>query len=69
MREGTVWGLGIVALVATAPLLWVALQALGERDYVAGALLVFAAAAVGHLGLELVALVGRGAQAAAEDDS
>ncbi len=51
--------LGLGALVSTAPLLWFALRALGERDYVGGALLVFAAAAIGHLGLELVALAGR----------
>lgn len=51
--------LGLGALVGTAPLLWFALRALGERDYVGGALLVFAAAAIGHLGLELVALAGR----------
>ncbi len=50
---------GLLALVGTAPLLWFALRALGERDYVGGALLVFAAAAIGHLGLELVALAGR----------
>lgn len=50
---------GLVALAATAPLMWFALRALGERDYVGGALLVFAAAAIGHLGLELLALAAR----------
>ena len=57
--DRTLRTLGIGALVSTAPLLWFALRALGERDYVGGALLVFAAAAIGHLGLELVALAGR----------
>lgn len=66
--DGIVRGLGIGALLGTVPLLWGALAALGERDYVSGALLVFAAAAIGHLGLELVALGSRGEPAAAEDD-
>ncbi len=48
--------LGHLAVLGTVPLLWAALRALGGRDYVSGALLVFAAAAVGHLGLELLAL-------------
>lgn len=55
----TLRAFGLVALVGTAPLLWFALRALGERDYVGGALLVFGAAAIGHLGLELVALATR----------
>ncbi|MEZ4475079.1 MAG: hypothetical protein R3F60_30670 [bacterium] len=46
----------MVALLAVAPLLVAAMGHLGARDYVAGGLLIFAAAAVGHLGLELVAL-------------
>lgn len=50
---------GLIALAATAPLLWFALRALAERDYVGGALLVFAGAAIGHLGLELLALSTR----------
>lgn len=62
----TLRALGLGALVGTMPLLWFALRALGERDYVGGALLVFAAAAIGHLGLELVALAGR---ARSEDPS
>ena len=49
-------GLGSVGLLGTVPLMLWALRALAARDYVAGALLVFAAAAVGHLGLELMAL-------------
>lgn len=59
--DTTLRALGIGALLGTAPLLWFALRALGERDYVGGALLVFAGAAIGHLGLELVALAGRAA--------
>ncbi len=47
---------GVVCLLATVPLLWVALRYLAGRDYVAGALVIVASAAVGHLGLELVAL-------------
>ena len=50
---------GLLALMASAPVLWYALQALAGRDYVGGALLIFASAAVGHLGLELVALARR----------
>lgn len=57
--DSTLRTFGLGALVGTVPLLWIALGALGERDYVGGALLVFAAAAIGHLGLELVALAGR----------
>ena len=49
-------GLGTLGLLGTVPLMLAALRALAERDYVAGALLVFGAAAVGHLGLELMAL-------------
>ncbi len=48
--------LGLAFLVGTVPLVLVALRALAERDYVAGGLMVFAAAAMGHLGLEIVAL-------------
>jgi hypothetical protein len=47
--------LGLAFLVGVVPLVLAALRALAERDYVAGGLLVFAAAAVGHLGLEVVA--------------
>ena len=47
---------GTLCLVGTLPLLWGALRALAERDYVSGTLGVVAVAAVGHLGLELVAL-------------
>lgn len=54
--------LGLAALVGTMPLLWLALRALAERDYVSGALLVFATAAIGHLGLELVALAEKARQ-------
>lgn len=57
--DSTLRAFGLIALAGTAPVLWFALRALGERDYVGGALLVFAAAAVGHLGLELVALAAR----------
>lgn len=59
--------LGLLCVVATAPLLWVALAHLAGREYVAGALVVFAAAAVGHLGLELVSLASRAPEPAAED--
>jgi hypothetical protein len=48
--------LGLAFLVGVVPLVLAALRALAERDYVAGGLLVFAAAAVGHLGLEVVAI-------------
>jgi hypothetical protein len=48
--------LGLAFLVGTVPLVLVALRSLAERDYVAGGLLVFAAAAIGHLGLEVVAI-------------
>lgn len=51
--------LGTFFVLGNIPLLWLALRALGERDYAAGGILVFAAAATGHLGLELLAL-GRG---------
>lgn len=67
MKDGTLRVLGLTALCATAPLLWLALRGLAERDYVAGALLVFAAAAIGHLGLELVALAARPASAAEDE--
>ncbi len=61
--------LGVVYLLATVPLLWVALRYLAGRDYVAGALVIVASAAVGHLGLELVALAqGAAAPTIEEDD-
>lgn len=47
---------GYLALLGVVPLLWESLTALAGRDYVAGGLLVFAAAAIGHVGVELVAL-------------
>lgn len=67
MRTDLLNGLGLVALLGTAPVLVAAMTYLGGRDYVAGGLLVFAAAAIGHLGLELVAL-GRPPVLADEDD-
>lgn len=60
--------LGVAGLLATVPLMLLALRALAARDYVGGALVVFAAAAVGHLGLELVALDAEPAPAPAVDD-
>ena len=48
--------IGMVCLMGALPLLLIALRSLAERDYVAGALVIFAAAAFGHLGLELLAL-------------
>ncbi len=54
--SGALRALGFSALLGSVPILWVALRYLAERDYVAGALAVVASAAVGHLGLELVAL-------------
>lgn len=66
-RGDLLGGLGVVALLGTAPILVAAMGHLAARDYVAGGLLVFAAAAVGHLGLELVAL-GRPAAVADEED-
>lgn len=45
-----------MALLGTIPLLVLAIGQLAARDYVGGALLIFASAAVGHLGLELLAL-------------
>ena len=48
--------LGLTCLVGSVPLLVLALRELAGKDYVAGALIIFGAAAVGHLGLELVAL-------------
>jgi hypothetical protein len=60
--------LGLAFLVGSVPLVVLALRHLADRDYVAGGLLVFASAAVGHLGLELVALAegrhGKGAAGA-----
>lgn len=55
--------LGLLLVVAAVPLVLVALRHLAERDYVAGGLVVFAAAAIGHLGLELVALAEARARA------
>ncbi|MCB9535916.1 MAG: hypothetical protein H6704_06590 [Myxococcales bacterium] len=60
--------LGVAGLLATVPLMLLALRALAGRDYVGGALVVFAAAAVGHLGLELVALDAEPAPAPPTDD-
>lgn len=48
--------LGVCFVLGNVPLLWGALRALAERDYAAGGLLVFAGAATGHLGLELLSL-------------
>jgi hypothetical protein len=48
--------LGLAIVLGAIPLLWVALRALAERDWVSGGLVVIAAAAAGHLGLELVAI-------------
>ena len=53
--------LGLAFVAGNVPVLILALQALARRDYAAGGLLVFAAAATGHLGLELLAL-GRAPQ-------
>ena len=53
---GFLRGFGVSCLLGAVPLLWLALRYLAGRDYVAGALVVVASAAVGHLGLELVAL-------------
>jgi hypothetical protein len=47
---------GALALLGTIPLLVMAVGRLAERDYVGGGLLIFAGAAIGHMGLELVAL-------------
>lgn len=69
MRADIYLAAGAAALLGAIPLLVIAVGALAERDYVGGALLVFASAAVGHMGLELVAL-GEGARPApaGEDD-
>lgn len=48
--------LGLAFVAGNVPVLILALRALATRDYAAGGLLVFAAAATGHLGLELLAL-------------
>ena len=48
---------GYALLLCTAPLLWTMVRALMERDYVAAGFELVAAALVGHLGLEAVALV------------
>ena len=56
MRADVYLAAGAAALLGAIPLLVIAVGALAERDYVGGALLVFASAAIGHMGLELVAL-------------
>lgn len=56
MRADVYLATGALALLGTIPLLVMAVGRLAERDYVAGGLLIFAGAAVGHMGLELVAL-------------
>lgn len=48
--------IGVAFVVAVVPLLLLGISHLGVRDYVGGGLLIFGAAAVGHLGLELMAL-------------
>jgi len=48
---------GYALLLCTVPLLWAMVRALMERDYVAGGFELVAAALVGHLGLEAIALV------------
>ncbi len=48
--------LGLLAVVGVGPLAWRAVLALASRDYLAGALLVFALLGVGRLGVELLAL-------------
>lgn len=48
--------IGLAVVLGAVPLLWAALRALAERDWVGGGLMVVAAAAAGHLGLELVAI-------------
>ena len=48
--------LGYGAIIGGIPLLLYALYALAGRDYVGGGLLIFAFAALSHLGLELLAL-------------
>lgn len=48
---------GLVFLLATLPLVAIGLAALAGRDYVSGALVLGTAIAIGHLGLELVALM------------
>ena len=48
--------IGVLFVAGNVPILLLALRALAERDYAAGGLLVFASAATGHLGLELLAL-------------
>ncbi|MFN3201797.1 MAG: hypothetical protein ACE366_25560 [Bradymonadia bacterium] len=52
--------LGIGCVVAVVPLIILGIEHLSVRDYVGGGLLIFAAAAVGHLGLELMALSEKG---------
>ncbi len=48
--------LGLAIVLGAVPLLWTALRALASRDWVGGGLVVIAAAAAGHLGLELIAI-------------
>jgi len=48
--------IGLAVVLGAVPLLWTALRALAERDWVSGGLIVVAAAAAGHLGLEFVAI-------------
>lgn len=60
--------LGLVFVVAVVPLIWLGIQHLSTRDYVGGGLLIFAAAAVGHLGLELLSLATVGAAGAGRSE-
>lgn len=69
MRAELYLASGAAALLATIPLLVMAVGQLASRDYVGGALLIFAGAAVGHMGLELVALGEHGPRSADEDDA
>jgi hypothetical protein len=48
--------LGYGAIIGGIPLLLFAIYALAGRDYVGGGLLIFAFAALSHLGVELLAL-------------
>lgn len=59
---------GAAALLGTIPLLVMAVGQLAARDYVGGALLIFGGAAVGHMGLELVALGEHGPRAPGDDE-
>lgn len=69
MRADVYLAAGAVALLGAIPLLIIAVGALAERDYVGGALLVFASAAIGHMGLELVALGEQLKSNTADDDA